>query len=47
MSVNGLDLKLNFNNSGVMSMTNVNPLAGYAANTVGRRVVMMSVKYSF
>jgi len=47
MSVNSLDLKLNYNNNNYLSMTNLNPLAGYALNTVGRRVVMLSIKYSF
>jgi len=48
MSVNGLDLKLNFQTpTGAFSNTNTNALAGYAANTVGRRVIMLSIKYSF
>jgi hypothetical protein len=47
LSVNQADLRLNFNTGSGLSSTNLNPLVGYAANTVGRRVVMLSVKYNF
>jgi hypothetical protein len=48
LNVNSADIRLNFNNNNFLSMTNLNPrTSGKAANTVGRRVVMLSVKYNF
>jgi hypothetical protein len=42
------DLGLNFNSNNYLVMTNQNALTtGKPLNTVGRRVVMMSVKYNF
>jgi hypothetical protein len=47
-SGNNTDVSLNFNNNGVLSMTNQNTsTTGVPLNTVGRRVVMLSVKYNF
>ena len=42
------DLMLTFNNNGNLSMTNTNTYTtGKPINTVGRRVVMLSLKYTF
>jgi len=42
------DISLNFNNNGFIAMTNQNALTtGKPLNTVGRRVVMLSLKYNF
>jgi len=48
LTANGADLQLDFNNNNVLSMTNINALTdGKAANTQGRRVIMLSLKYNF
>jgi len=45
---NSTDIKLNFNNNNTLSQTNINALTtGTPLHTVGRRVVMFSVKYVF
>ncbi len=45
---NNSDIKLNFNNNNSISMTNLNDLTtGKPLHTVGRRVVMFSLKYQF
>jgi len=45
---NNNDVKLNFNNNGTISATNLNGLTtGSPQHTVGRRVVMFSLKYVF
>jgi len=47
--VGGLaDIMLSFNNNNYLAMTNQNPLTtGKPLHTVGRRVVMLSIKYNF
>jgi hypothetical protein len=48
LSLNSADLNLSFNNNNVISQTNTNASTnGKAANTGGRRVMMLSLKYSF
>jgi hypothetical protein len=45
---NSADIALNFNNNGALSPTNLNTsTTGSPLNTVGRRVVELSIKYSF
>jgi hypothetical protein len=48
LTANGADLQLDYNANNTLSTTNINAETnGKALNTLGRRVIMMSLKYNF